>query len=79
MRTVSLRLSERLSERLAAAAAERGATKSALIRKVLEAYLDNGKRAQRQSCLSLMEDLVGSVEGPADLSTNARHLHDFGR
>ncbi|MEM9996516.1 MAG: hypothetical protein AAF809_02355 [Bacteroidota bacterium] len=31
------------------------------------------------SVYDLIEDLVGSVEGPGDLSTNPAYMEDFGR
>ena len=35
--------------------------------------------APRGSFLDGIEDLVGSVEGPADLSTNPRYMDKFGQ
>ena len=78
MKTVSLKLPESLDERLAAVAAGRSATKSAVMREALQEYLGRGKRVQAQSCLSLASDLVGSVDGPRDLSFRAKHLKGFG-
>lgn len=78
MRTVSLKLPESLDERLTAVAAERSATKSAVVREALQAYLGRGKGGRARSCLALASDLVGSVDGPRDLSFSAKHLKGFG-
>ncbi len=78
MKTVSLKLPESLDAKLSAAARQRQQTKSALVREILEEFLDNGQRAPSGSCLELVADLVGCVEGPGDLSYNKRHLRGFG-
>lgn len=31
------------------------------------------------SVLDLIDDLVGSLEGPSDLGSNPKHLRDFGK
>ena len=79
MRTLSLKLPERLATKLGAAARKRGQTKSAVVRQILEDYLDNGDAAASGSCLDLAADLVGCVEAPGDLSFNKKHLQGFGK
>jgi hypothetical protein len=78
MFTVSLKMSEDLLSRLAAAASRRGVSRSAVVREALESYLDSnaggkGTAAHRAA------DLIGSVEGPRDLSHNPEHMKGFGR
>ena len=53
------------------------ASRSAVIREALERLL-NEASAHPDSCLALASDLIGSVEGPADLSHNKKHLEGFG-
>ena len=77
MKTLSLKVPESLYARLAAAARQRGQTRSAVVRQVLEEYLDGG--AKPGSCLELAADLLGCVKGPGDLSFNKRHLRAYGQ
>jgi len=79
MRTVSLKLPESLDEKLAAIAAKRGASKSAVLREALEEYVRNERGIPPRSCLALARDLVGCVEGPADLSFHKKHMQGFGK
>ena len=77
MVTMSLKLPQRLSSELEAEAARRGLTKSSVVRGCLEEGLRK-RRAQRArlSCLDLVGDLVGTFEGPPDLSTNPDYLDE---
>lgn len=75
MRTVSFKLPGRLVDALGDLAQHRKVSRSALVREALEARL----ASPRQSVTALAGDLVGSVEGPADLATNSRHMRGFGR
>jgi predicted DNA-binding protein len=75
--TVSLKVPAALEQRLARLAKSRGASRSAVIREALERLL-NEASAHPDSCLALASDLIGSVEGPADLSHNKKHLEGFG-
>jgi predicted transcriptional regulator len=79
MSTISLKLPDALAARLAAAARKRGHTRSALVREILEEFLDRGGAFQGCSCLELAANLAGSVEGPEDLSVDQRHLSGYGK
>ena len=79
MKTMSLKLTEALDEKLSAVAQRRGASKSALVREALEAYIQNEKGIRPGSCLEMAKDLMGIVEGPADLSFHKRHMKGFGK
>lgn len=79
MSTVSLKVSDPLAAELAETARRRGVSKSALIRDALEAYLHGSGAARSGSALSKAADLVGSLSGPEDLSTNKDYLEGFGR
>jgi len=79
MKTMSLKIEEGLNRRLAAAAKKQGTTKSDLVRMALErCFADQGSGCSG-SVLELAEDLIGSAEGPADLSVNKKHMKGFGR
>ena len=79
MSTVSLKVSDPLAAELAETARRKGVSKSALIRDALEAYLHGSGVLQSGSALSKVADLVGSLSGPEDLSTNKEYLQGFGR
>ena len=77
MTTVSLKVPAVLEQRLARLAKSQGASRSAVIREALERLLDETS-THPDSCLALASDLIGSVEGPADLSHNKKRLEGFG-
>jgi len=77
MRTVSFKLPRELDEALDELARTRRTTRSELVREAIEALARaSGKRA---SFTTLAGDLVGSVDGPADLATNPKHLAGYGK
>lgn len=80
MKMMTLKLPDDLDERLSTAAKRQGTTKSALVRSAIESLL-NGKHrvAKGRSFLELAGDIIGSVEGPEDLSTNPKYMEGFGR
>lgn len=75
MRTVSFKLSEQLDDALSDLARRRKSSRSALVREALEA-LATGKR---RSVTAVVDELVGSLAGPADLSTNPKHMTGYGK
>jgi len=75
---VSLKLSETLSSRLDRAARESNQSKSAVVREALEVYLAKKESPKPQSVYDLISDLVGTAEGPGDLSTNPKYMEGFG-
>jgi Ribbon-helix-helix protein, copG family len=79
MKTLSLKLPDALDLKLAAAVARRGAKKSDIVREAIERYVSEDETAKPGSLLEALADLTGSVEGPADLSTNPRYMEGFGR
>jgi predicted transcriptional regulator len=79
MRTITLKLPDGLAARVSAAVRRRGVSTSALIREALEDRLASERRNRAGSCLDLAGDLAGVLDGPADLSSNARHLKGYGR
>jgi predicted DNA-binding protein len=62
---VTVKVSPRLAARLRATARKRQKTRSAIVREALERRLSREKLTPYE----LVMDLVGSIEGPPDLST----------
>lgn len=75
MRAISLKLPEDLDRRLTDLAEQRKTTRSALLREALEIFAAQPPL----SVTSVAGELVGSLDGPEDLSTSARHLAGYGR
>jgi len=76
---ISVKIPKRLAARLSVAVRARQSTRSAVIREALEAHLDSDRPESAGSVLDLAVDLIGSVRGPADLSTNKKYLRGYGR
>jgi hypothetical protein len=73
MTTISLKLPEPLLREVEEAAADRGVPKSAIIRESVEAAMRKRRKPKKQpSCLDLIRDLVGTFDGPPDLSANKK-------
>ena len=80
MRTITLKLPDPLARRLRLAVQRRRSTQSAVVREALEAQLaEEGESVEAGSFLDRGHDLAGSLQGPADLSSNRRHLRGYGR
>ena len=59
---------------------KQGQSKSALVRTVLEAVLDDKSQiGAAWPCLDLAGDLVGCLQGPGDLSVNKKYMEGFGK
>jgi hypothetical protein len=80
MANVSMKLPVALNARLTAMAKRRGASKSAIMREALEAYLARGSRSKSASIAELAPEFIGCLDGgPRDLSSNRKHLKGFGQ
>jgi len=80
MTTLTLKIPEGLAAELTAEARQRHLSKSEIARDALTSYLNSKKPKSKPSCYDLMEPFVGCVkDGPADLSTNKKHLKGFGQ
>lgn len=75
MRTVSFKLPAELDRALSELARRRRSSRSAVVRDALQVLTSD----RRRSVTALAGDLVGSLEGPRDLSTNPKHMDDFGK
>ena len=81
MKTLSLRLSEALDAKLTKLAEKQGTTKSDVVRRALEEFVQNGVRPSNLSAYGLVADLAGSVDDPnlpTDLSYNKKYMEGFG-
>lgn len=79
MAIISLKLSSALRAKIIAEARRRNMNQSELIRVAIETYLEGGgKSKEKISCADLAGDLIGSVKGPSDLSTNEKYMEGFG-
>ena len=80
MKMLTLKVPDDLDERLRAEARRRGTSKSAIVREAVGRYLVSSSPEERgPSALDLMGDLVGSIEGPGDLSHNPRYMEGYGK
>lgn len=75
MRPISLKLSDALDRQLTQLARQRKINRSAVFRDALEAFVERAMK----SVTAAAGDLVGSLDGPRDLSTSPKHLAGFGR
>ena len=74
MRVVSLKLPADLDRALTRIAKERHASRSQVLREALESYA----RGSARSVTAAAGELVGSLTGPRDLSTDPKHLTGYG-
>ena len=81
MRTLTIKISPLLEQEIALASEREHLSKSELVRRALVAYISQRNAAvPTLSALEQAGDLVGFFSGgPSDLSSNPRHLDDFGR
>ena len=77
MKTLSIRIPNSLHLKLSGLARRRNSSKTEITREALEAYLQAGEESA--SLYDLASDLLGSCEGPADLSTNSKYLEGYGK
>ena len=74
MRPISIKLPKHLEELLDELARTRHLSRSAVVREALQAYVVG----TRVSVTSAAGELVGSLQGPRDLSTSPKHMRGFG-
>lgn len=79
MKMFTVKLPEFLESRLAALARERKTSKSKVAREALMDYISRDSNKSTGSFLELAGDLVGSVEGPQDLSVNKSYMRGYGK
>lgn len=74
MKTITVKVTDEQYACLTAAAKARAVSRSAVVRDTIDAV----SSGHQSSLLERMEDIVGSAEGPADLSTNKKYLKNYG-
>jgi Arc/MetJ-type ribon-helix-helix transcriptional regulator len=74
MKTVSFKLPAALDKALTDLARRRRSSRSAVVREAVEALA----KEDQLSVTALAGDLVGSLSGPGDLSTNPKYMKGFG-
>lgn len=81
MNTLTIKIQPELDRHIARLSAEAHLSKSELVRRAITAYIhQKAASAPAVSALDRAGDLVGCFnDGPADLSSNPRHLDGFGR
>ena len=81
MKTISLKLPAPLANWLAKRANELGRSRSDLVRQALELIISDAAPKSKPSLYDLSRDLFENLgrKGPRDLSTNRKHLDDFGQ
>ena len=75
MRPISIKLTKELEQLLDELARARGVSRSAVVREALQAYAAS---PTADSVTASAGELVGSLDGPRDLSSNPKHLRGFG-
>lgn len=76
MPTITIKLSEAEHARLKAEAHRRRTSKSAVLR---EAFVQQTGTAPAGSLLDRARHLVGSIDGPGNLSTRSKKMKGYGR
>jgi Arc/MetJ-type ribon-helix-helix transcriptional regulator len=81
MSTLTIKIPPQLEQEIVLVSEREHLSKSELVRRALVAYLSKRNAAvPAMSALEQAGDLVGCFSGgPSDLSSNPRHLDDFGR
>jgi predicted transcriptional regulator len=79
MKTISMKVPKALDAQITAAARRSRRSRSDLLREAVTSYLERTHAPRKGSALELAGDLVGSVEGPGDLSWNKKYMRGYGR
>jgi Arc/MetJ-type ribon-helix-helix transcriptional regulator len=78
VKAISVKLPDPLLHELAQRANASASSQSEIIRTALAAYLHSDAQPSKASCADRASRWIGIMQGPADLSTNAKHLKGFG-
>ena len=80
MKTVSIKLNDAVANQLHRTAKRMRSSKSVVVQKALKAFLStNGHKYDGGTCAELAGSLLGSLEGPGDLSFNPKYMEGFGK
>ena len=75
---ITLKLPRVLAGRLRALSRKQGRPQAELLREGLALRLGAESAHTSGSVIDLVDDLVGSLDGPRDLATHPKHLRGFG-
>ena len=78
MKTLTLKINASTNERLEEIARTYSTTKSEIVRNAIKEYMSRAEKVYPGTFLNAAKDLVGSLEGPPDLSTQDRYLDGYG-
>lgn len=78
MKAISIKLPDPLFHDLVQRATASASSQSEIIRSALTAYLQRDAQPTTASCADRAQRWTGMMKGPADLSTNPKHLAGFG-
>ncbi len=78
-KTITLKVTEDFDSQLRYTAVERDMSTSDLVREAVAEYIAKPIHARQGSFIEQAGDIIGSVEGPSDLSTNPEYMKNFGR
>lgn len=79
MEILTLKIPKALKSKLSSHARQKGTSQSEIVRKALTEFFSKDDIRLNGSFVDYAQDLVGSVEGPQDLSSNKKYLDDYGR
>lgn len=80
MTTMMIKIPDGLRRRLESVVGRKHTSKARFVKRLLEQALTPDNHQSKASCYDLARDLCGSVKGaPKDLSSNLKHLAEFGR
>lgn len=79
MDTMTLKIPDVIKEKLKSFSKKKGLTKSEIVRNALIEYLDKDDIVKKGTFMDLAIDLAGSVDEKPDLSTNKKHLNEYGK
>ncbi len=78
MKAISIKLPEDMLSSVMQQAVQKSVSQSDIIRNALAAYLASSQ-AQPTSAAAQASRWAGMTQGPADLSTNPKHMKGFGQ
>ena len=79
MDTLTLKIPDFIKEKLKTYSKREGKNRSEIVRTALLEYFGKDKLERQGTFYELAEDLAGSVFGSPDLSTDKKHLSEYGK
>ncbi len=79
MKTLTLKVPEVLEAKLNIFSRKMGQSRSEIVRRALIQYISRDDISQSGPFLDLSRDLVGSIDGPSDLSSNKANFEGYGK